>query len=80
MSRFQDRGRGGRFHRNTLANICGLKAWVCAYGDCRGFNPRDLGEGKPTMCHHCGRPFHDLADGEPPAPWPLRSTVPPERT
>jgi hypothetical protein len=57
------RAGNGRFRRSTLERDFGIKAWACAYQDCRGFNPTGVGEGKPTTCKHCGRPFVDIAEG-----------------
>jgi hypothetical protein len=62
----RSRASNGRYRRATLANTFGLQAWVCAYPDCRSFNPLPLGEGRPKTCHACDRAFVDVAD--PPAP------------
>lgn len=55
MKRFQSRGGGGRFRRNTMENTFGLHVPACPH--CRRFNPYSVGEKKPENCHACGKPL-----------------------
>lgn len=63
MKRFQARRHSGRFTRNTVENTFGLTVPVCA--SCRGCNPHNVGEPRPTTCHHCGKPLVDIDDAPP---------------
>lgn len=62
--RFQARRANGRFQRNTMASVFGMKVWVCA--ECRGCNPKNLGQPAPSKCAQCGVPFveADLSPSE----------------
>jgi hypothetical protein len=59
--RLQATGGGGRFTRNTLENVAGLRVVTCPAPDCRQFNPYGPTEEggfqtwvAPTHCHACG--------------------------
>lgn len=53
--RFQARGFGGQFRRNTLANTFGFKLLVCP--KCRICNTYKVGEEPPEKCQDCGSPL-----------------------
>lgn len=55
--RFQARGRGGRWQRNTTENCFGFSAAVCA--SCRRFSTWNVGEPRPATCHACGLPMRE---------------------
>ncbi len=52
MKHFQSRRTNGRFQRNTLENVFGLRVEVCPH--CGSFNPYSVREPKPDNCHACG--------------------------
>jgi hypothetical protein len=51
MKRFQARRGNGRFTRNTLENVFGLHADVCA---CGALTPYGINEVPPDACQRCG--------------------------
>lgn len=60
MKRRQTRHGDGRFKRNTLESVCGIKAPVCV--ECRTFNPHPVGTPRPEKCHACGAKLVDVAE------------------
>lgn len=50
--RFQARGRGGRFKRNTMENTFGISVDVCP--KCGQMHTRERGEPRAEFCKSCG--------------------------